>query len=61
MAKVCHFCQKRFLAGNNVSHSNRKTRRRFNPNLQLKKISQNNSNVRVYVCAKCIKSQLKVA
>lgn len=61
MAKVCHNCEKRFLAGNNVSHSNRRTRRRFNPNLQLKKIKNGNSSVKVFLCARCIKSQLKTA
>lgn len=33
MSKVCQVTGKRPLAGNNVSHSNRKTRRRFLPNL----------------------------
>ncbi len=59
MAKVCHNCAKRFLAGNNVSHSHRKTRRRFNPNLQAKKIKEGNTTMKVYLCARCIKSQLK--
>lgn len=34
MARVCSITQKAVLSGNNVSHSNRKTRRRFLPNLQ---------------------------
>ena len=34
MSKVCQLTGKRPVAGNNVSHSNRKTRRRFLPNLQ---------------------------
>jgi len=33
MSKVCQVTGKRPVAGNNVSHSNRKTRRRFLPNL----------------------------
>ncbi len=33
MSKVCQVTGKRPLTGNNVSHSNRKTRRRFLPNL----------------------------
>lgn len=37
MSKVCEITGKRFLVGNNVSHSNRKTKRRFNPNLFKKK------------------------
>lgn len=37
MARVCEVSGKRPLAGNNVSHSNNKTRRRFLPNLQKKR------------------------
>ena len=33
MSKVCQVTSKRTTTGNNVSHSNRKTRRRFQPNL----------------------------
>ena len=34
MARVCSITGKRPLAGNNVSHANNKTRRRYLPNLQ---------------------------
>ncbi|MDG6777109.1 50S ribosomal protein L28 [Thiomicrorhabdus sp. zzn3] len=34
MSKVCQVTGKRPAVGNNVSHSHRKTRRRFLPNLQ---------------------------
>lgn len=34
MARVCQVTGKRPLTGNNVSHANNKTKRRFNPNLQ---------------------------
>ncbi len=37
MSKVCELTGVGPLYGNNVSHSNRKTRRRFNPNLQKKR------------------------
>ena len=33
MAKVCQVTGKRPMSGNNVSHANNKTRRRFLPNL----------------------------
>jgi large subunit ribosomal protein L28 len=33
MAKVCQVTGKRALSGNNVSHANNKTRRRWLPNL----------------------------
>jgi large subunit ribosomal protein L28 len=37
MSRVCEITGKRFMVGNKVSHSNRKTLRKFNVNLQLKK------------------------
>lgn len=37
MSKVCQLTGKRPITGNNVSHSNRKTRRRFLPNLHKKR------------------------
>lgn len=38
MAKVCPITRKRPLMGNNVSHANNKTRRRFLPNLQKRRL-----------------------
>lgn len=37
MSKVCQLTGKRPIVGNNVSHSNRKTKRRFIPNIQTKR------------------------
>jgi len=37
MARVCQLTGKRFQVGNNVSHSKRRTKRRFYPNLITKK------------------------
>ena len=37
MARVCQVTGKTPIGGNNVSHSNIKTKRRFLPNLQKKK------------------------
>lgn len=37
MARVCELTGKRPITGNKVSHSNRKTKRWFKPNLQKKK------------------------
>ncbi len=33
MSRVCQITGKRSMVGNNVSHSNKKTKRKFNPNL----------------------------
>jgi large subunit ribosomal protein L28 len=37
MSKVCQVTGKRPMTGNNVSHANNKTRRRFLPNLQKRR------------------------
>ncbi len=37
MSRICQLTGKRPIAGNNVSHSNHKTKRRFLPNLHKKK------------------------
>jgi large subunit ribosomal protein L28 len=37
MAKVCQITGKKTQVGNNVSHSNNKTKRKFLPNLQKKR------------------------
>jgi large subunit ribosomal protein L28 len=37
MSRICDLTGKKAVVGNNVSFSNKKTKRRFNPNLQVKK------------------------
>jgi len=37
MSKVCQITGKKAMVGNNVSHSKRRTKRRFNPNLFSKR------------------------
>jgi large subunit ribosomal protein L28 len=37
MSRVCQITGKSVMVGNNVSHSNRKTKRKFHPNLFVKK------------------------
>jgi large subunit ribosomal protein L28 len=37
MSRICDLSGKHAITGHHVSHSNRKTKRRFNPNLQVKK------------------------
>ena len=38
MAKVCQITGKRPMSGNNVSHANTRTRRRFLPNLHHRRL-----------------------
>ncbi|MDR0733825.1 MAG: 50S ribosomal protein L28 [Dysgonamonadaceae bacterium] len=37
MSKICQITGKKAMVGNNVSHSNRKTKRKFDVNLFVKK------------------------
>ncbi|MCB1020811.1 MAG: 50S ribosomal protein L28 [Acidobacteria bacterium] len=57
MAKVCVLTGKRPISGNNVSHANNKTRRRFEPNLQWKRLWLPSEKrwVRLRLTAKAIK------
>ncbi len=58
MSKVCELTGKRPITGNNVSHSNRKTRRRFIPNIQRKKffVPEINDFVELRVAASAIRT-----
>jgi len=57
MAKVCVVTGKKPMSGNNVSHANNKTRRKFNPNIQSKRfwLASEKRWVRLKVSAKGIK------
>jgi len=44
MARVCEVTGKRPLTGNNVSHANNKSKRRFLPNLQRHRFWLENEN-----------------
>jgi large subunit ribosomal protein L28 len=56
----CEVCGKGPQFGNNVSHSMRHTKRRFNANLQRMRMSTDGVQKRVYICAKCLKTRQKV-
>ncbi|HPI97642.1 MAG TPA: 50S ribosomal protein L28 [Synergistales bacterium] len=57
MAKVCESCGRGPSTGNNVSHSNRHTRRRWMINLQSVKVDVGAGETRrMKVCTKCLKS-----
>lgn len=61
MANVCDFTGKRTTTGSNVSHSNRKTKRTFKPNLFWKKFHDPETGEMFYarVSAKAIKTLTK--
>jgi len=58
MSKVCELTGKRPITGNNVSHSNRKTKRRFLPNLQKKKffVPETGEWITLKVCTKAMRT-----
>ena len=56
MSRQCVICGKKPQTGNAVSHSNRKTKRLFMPNLQKIRIRLGGKKVKAYVCTKCLKA-----
>ncbi|HLR96357.1 MAG TPA: 50S ribosomal protein L28 [Jiangellaceae bacterium] len=57
MAATCDVCGKGPGFGNNISHSHRRTRRRWNPNIQsVRTTTANGTPKRLNVCTSCIKA-----
>ncbi|HEX2026038.1 MAG TPA: 50S ribosomal protein L28 [Actinomycetota bacterium] len=56
MASVCDVCGRKPGFGKKVSHSHRRSNRRWNPNVQRVRAVVNGSARRVNVCAKCLKA-----
>lgn len=59
MAKRCHFTGKGPSAGNNVSHANNKTKRRYLPNLQKKRVLVDGKVRKVWVSTKYLRTLSK--
>ncbi len=61
MAKRCQVTGKKPMTGNNVSHANNKTKRRFLPNLHKKRffVPSENRWIRIKVSARGIKTITK--
>ena len=55
---ICYACGKGVAFGNNVSHSNRKTRRRFQPNLHERRfwVASENRWVKLRVSAAALRT-----
>ena len=56
MAAVCDVCGKKPSFGNNVPFSQKKTRRRWNPNIQRIRAMVGTSAKRINVCTSCLKA-----
>ncbi|AZV47258.1 50S ribosomal protein L28 [Nautilia sp. PV-1] len=59
MARKCEICGKGPQFGNRVSHSNKKTRHKFNPNIQSVRIEINGVSRKVKICTSCLRSLKK--
>jgi large subunit ribosomal protein L28 len=55
MGMKCNNCGKGVMYGHNVSHSKRRTRKIFKPNLHTARILINGSFVRMKLCTKCLR------
>ena len=56
MAQVCEVCGKKPQFGNNISHANNVTKRRWNVNLRPVRAKVGTATKRMRVCTGCIKS-----
>ena len=58
MSRICQITGKKVMVGNNVSHANNKTKRKFYPNLQTKKffVTETGETVILKVSAKAIRT-----
>jgi len=54
--RICFICKKKPSVGNKVSHSNRKSKRLWLPNLQHIRVVVGKNIKKVYVCTKCLKA-----
>jgi large subunit ribosomal protein L28 len=59
MAK-CELCGKIGRAGNNVSHSKRRTSTRFMPNIQRATLAINGNLRKVSLCTRCLRTSNKM-
>jgi len=56
MANYCQVCDKGYLRGHRVSHSNRRTGRTWTPNVQKVRVLVKGRPVRLEVCTRCLRS-----
>jgi large subunit ribosomal protein L28 len=56
MSNKCEICGKGQTSGNNVSHSNRHTRRKWDANIQTIKVIEGGTPKHIKVCTKCLRA-----
>jgi len=52
---ICYICGKKKQYGHNVSHSKRRTKRVFKPNVYRKRMQVDGEIKRIKICSKCLK------
>ncbi len=62
MSKVCQLTGKRVITGNNVSHSKRRTKRKFLPNLITKKfyLPEEDRFITLKICTSSLRTINKI-
>ncbi len=56
MAYLCDICGKKTVSGNNVSHSKRRTKRKFAPNLRPYSLYVDGIRKQFKLCTRCIRT-----
>jgi large subunit ribosomal protein L28 len=56
VARVCKICGKGGVSGNKISHSNRHSRRAWEPNLKRVRAVVDGTVKRINVCTRCLRS-----
>lgn len=56
MGKFCEICNKGAMSGNKVSHSNRKSKRQWAPNVQRVHVIVDGAPRKMDVCTRCLRS-----
>ena len=52
----CEICLKAGMSGNNVSHSNRHTKTRFQANVHKQTLVRDGQTVKIKICTRCLRS-----
>ena len=56
MGKYCEVCKKGTMSGNLVSHSNRKTKWSWAPNIQSVHVVIDGKTQKLNICTRCLRS-----
>lgn len=56
MANKCDICDKAKVTGMKVSHSHRRSKKTWAPNLQTVRTKINGKSVKLKVCTRCLRS-----